>query len=239
MQNNILKENNNQTETTNVRSHRVAEVQWHTRDLFELKIERDSLEFIPGDCVSIFHPSEKISRPYSIASGTNEPHLSFLIRCMPEGVMTRWLAELKPGDEISISPPYGWFRPGEAAENGHPFVFVATGTGIAPFLSYLRSFPEKAPVGVYYGIKTLSEAVGAREINKNCPLHLAISREKQPEYFYGRVTQLLEMNKVNPDAHYYLCGLDSMIEDVTRLLESKGVSSFNIHTEVFFHASSE
>ncbi|RKX44638.1 MAG: oxidoreductase, partial [Verrucomicrobia bacterium] len=49
------------------------------------------------------------------------------------------------------------------------------------------------------------------------------------------VTALLEEMPVLPDAHYYLCGLESMIAETSSWLEEQGVDLFHIHREVFFH----
>ncbi|GAB4372921.1 MAG: hypothetical protein Kow0042_16490 [Calditrichia bacterium] len=216
----------------------VVSIHWHTDSLFEIQLERRGLHFLPGDCLSIFAEDGQTSRPYSIASGIRESHLSFLIKPMDEGIVTTYLQKMTPGHQVKVSSPYGWFRPGQA--NGrNPFIFIATGTGVAPFLSYIRSFPNKPPAGLLYGVPHLEDAIGWQEFRPLCPVNLAISREKKAGFHHGHVTELLDHLPFTPATHFYLCGLDAMIDDVSVVLEAKGITPLNIHTEVFFHASSE
>ncbi len=214
----------------------VKNVIWLSPEIFELRLDRDNIAFLPGDCASIYGPDQKKSRPYSIASGRQDPTLNFVIRNMDEGTITHYLAELNPGDQVKISEPYGWFRPGQ--NNGsHPFIFVATGTGISPFLSYTRSYPEHPPQKILYGVRKFEDAVGYDYLQSICPIELSVSQEKKKNFHYGRVTDLVPHLPVTPETHFYLCGLDVMIEEVSEWLIAKGVRQANIHREVFFYAS--
>ncbi len=209
---------------------------WRSPGIFELKLHRNGMPFVPGDCVALFGSDEEESRPYSLASGRDDQVMSFVIRRMPGGVVSTFLSERKPGDEVRMSPPFGWFRPGQAEGNA-PSVFIATGTGIAPFMSYLNSFPERPPVKLLYGVRFLEDAVDLDRLQDLCDLRLAVSGESVPGYHHGRVTGLLEQVPISNAVHYYLCGLDTMIDDVTIWLEKRGVPVTHIHRECFFNAS--
>ena len=212
--------------------HRVIEVKVIHADLFELCVERNGLDFIPGDCAAIYTADDK-SRPYSIASGNSEDELRFLIRKMENGEVSPWLMNQTPGDNIRITPPFGWFRPGQDIGDA-PFVFIATGTGIAPFLSYQKSF-QKKPAQCLYGVRREADAFGHSSLRDWCPTRLAVSREKTTSHHNGRVTDLLDQLSLAPETHYYCCGLESMVNDVGEWLESKGINLTHIHREVFFH----
>ncbi len=212
----------------------VKQVIPRTETLFELQIRRDDLEFAPGNCVALFNDARE-SRPYSIAAGNREDVLRFLIRRLPGGTVSNWLATRKPGDEVRVSGPFGWFRPGQS-EPGERSVFIATGTGIAPFLSYLRSFPDRTPEACFYGVRNEVDAFAIDELQRCRQFRLAVSREHANGYFRGRVTGLLEQVPIASDIHYYLCGLDAMIDETGRRLEDVGVAFAKIHREVFFHA---
>ena len=214
---------------------KVSAVNFLSEDIFELVLERNGVEFQPGDCLAISN-SEGISRPYSMASGNNEPHLRFVIRRMPNGAVSEWLAVRAPGDEIEISEPFGWFRPGRSGEPGNPSVLIATGTGIAPFLSALRSLPDLEPALCLYGVRCLGNAVGLDYLGDRCMVRLCISREEVPPHHHGRVTDLLSEIPRKEQTHYYLCGLDAMINGVSEWLEQRGVHFTQIHREVFFNA---
>ncbi len=214
---------------------KVSEVNFLSEDIFELVLERDGVEFQPGDCLAISN-SQCVSRPYSVASCNNEPHLRFVIRRMPGGAVSEWLAARAPGDEVEISSPFGWFRPGRSGEPGNPSVLIATGTGIAPFLSTLRSLPDLEPVLCLYGVRCLADAVELDYLRDRCPVRLCVSREEAPPHHHGRITDLLNEIPREEQTHYYLCGLDAMINEVSEWLEHRGVHFTQIHREVFFNA---
>ena len=95
-------------EQSNAKQHTIRSVNFLNETLFELTVERLDIPFEAGDCMAIYTPDGK-SRPYSIASGTNEDVLRFLIRRLPQGEVTTQLANAKRGDVLNISPPFGWF----------------------------------------------------------------------------------------------------------------------------------
>jgi ferredoxin-NADP reductase len=215
---------------------KVAAVRRHGPAVFELQLHREGIPFVPGDCLALYAEDGRVSRPYSIASGTDEDILRFVIRRMPGGTVSEYLSDRKPGDVVRVSPPFGWFHPGAQA-NQRPFVFIATGTGVAPFLSHLRSRPAVPPSALLYGVRENHDAVDLEWLRGAAPLRLAVSREKVHGGHHGRVTDLLDELPVNGDTDYYLCGLDAMIDDVTTWLEGHGVDIAHIHRECFFNAS--
>jgi ferredoxin-NADP reductase len=213
----------------------VNAVDFVSKDLFQLVLERDGVDFQPGDCFAISN-SNGVSRPYSASSGNSEPHLRFIVRRMPNGRVSEWLAARAPGDEVDISLPFGWFRPGCNGAAGEPCVLVASGTGIAPFLSALRSLPDLQPLICLYGVRCLADAVGLDYLRDRCPLRLCVSRENAPPHHHGRVTDLLSEIPILERTNYYLCGLDAMVNEVSQWLERHGVHFTRIHREVFFNA---
>lgn len=215
---------------------RVRDVRWNGPDIFELSLDRDGLPFTPGDCLALFAEDGRVSRPYSIASGTGEEVIRFVIRTMPGGEVTPFLASRKPGDAVRVSPPFGWFRPGEHAAE-RPCVFVATGTGIAPFMSALLSQPQLKPAVLLYGVRKAADLIEPAWLRERAGARIAVSREEVPGYFHGRVTGLLDGLDQLANADYYLCGLDTMIDEVTVWLEQRGVDITRIHRECFFNAS--
>jgi len=211
----------------------VHNVIFRTDELFELQLERGTVQFEPGACVALFSNGTE-SRPYSIAAGIGEGVLRFLIRRVPDGKVSHWLAQRKPGDKIQASAPFGWFRPGRAVA-GARSVFIATGTGIAPFLSYLRSNPQQVPELCLYGVRQQAEAFNLEELQRIENFYLALSQEEINDHFYGRVTGLLDQIPLADDINYYLCGLDTMIDETSSWLENQGVAYTQIHREIFFY----
>lgn len=216
----------------------VAGVRWFGEDVFELSLHRGDFSFSPGDCVALFGADGRVSRPYSIASGTMENTLRFLIRRMPGGEVSGYLAGLKFGDEARISQPFGWFRPGEHAAR-RPFIFLATGTGVAPFVSYLRSPGAVRPAGFLYGVRQAANRVDATWLEEAGGVSCAVSREAVEGCHHGRITGLFDRLPVSDNHDYYLCGLDTMIDEGTDWLEKRGVPMARIHRECFFNATYE
>ena len=212
--------------------HPVTEVRIINNDLFELVLERGCLEFTPGDCAAVYTDTDQ-SRPYSISSGAHEDELRFLIRKMQGGEVSPWLMTRQAGDVIRITPPFGWFRPGQDIGTA-PFVFLATGTGVAPFLSYMNTF-ERPAEQCLYGIRREADATGFAKLNRWCPTRLAISQEAGYGHHHGRITDLLDTLPLNAETHYYCCGLESMVNEVSEWLQQNGIELMHIHREVFFH----
>lgn len=212
--------------------HTIRSVNFLNDTLFELTVERQDITFEAGDCVAIYAPDGK-SRPYSIASGTNEDELRFLIRRLTEGEVTTQLANAIQGEVLNISPPFGWFRPGQEKQQA-PSVFFATGTGIAPFLSYLLSSPKHQPLAIYYGITHQKDLIQLPLLKNADQLNLAISKEDSP-YHHGRITDILDNVPLDPMIHYYCCGREKMINEITEWLTHRNISLGSIHREVFFH----
>jgi len=214
----------------------VRQVRWIGDEVFELSLEREGLVFVPGDCLALFAADGRVSRPYSIASGIHDECVRFVIRHMPGGVVSSFLSSRKSGDAVRVSPPFGWFRPGENFTE-RPFVFIATGTGIAPFLAFLRSYPELKPAQLFYGVRNVKDLCEPEWLLTRAPAKIAVSREKAEPYHHGRITTLLAASPVSADTDFYLCGLDVMIDEVTVMLEQRGIDITRIHRECFFNAS--
>jgi ferredoxin-NADP reductase len=216
----------------------VVKVHWYGEGIYEIHLDRKGIEFTPGDCFALFAADQKASRPYSVASGANDETLSFVIRRMPNGEVSDYLHTLQPGEKVKVSPPFGWFRPGKV-EAGSPFVFIATGTGISPFMCHFRSRQDLPPTQLLYGVREVADAVELEWLQSLCEVKLAVSREAGSDHHHGRVSDLFADMPIADDCQYFLCGLDAMIDDATNYLEAKGVALSRIHRECFFNADYE
>lgn len=211
--------------------HKLMEVEELTPETFVLHFERNGFEFSPGQYVVLRDPETGEGREYSIYSSIHDNRLSFLIREVEGGDFSRLLRHLKPDSEIAIEGPRGFFVLDEQVLSGHPVLFIATGTGISPFHSFVRSYPD-LNYRVLHGVHFSDEAYG-RDAFKPYRFCLCTSRVEAGEYF-GRVTFYLKENPVDPKTICYLCGNSGMIEEVSGILETYGISPENIRSEVFF-----
>ncbi len=198
---------------------------------YVLRFSRNGMKFKPGQhLVAGLHDSAE-SREYSIYSGVDEDYLEILVREVEEGMVSKRLRHLNKGDIIDISGPYGFFMYNSQPPSFKKLVFIASGTGVAPFHSFARSFPH-ANYTLIHGIRTIDEAydhdhfAGGRYIT-------CTSRDTSGD-FHGRVTAYLHTTTFDRDVLIYLCGNSNMIFDSMDILQKKGFSQSQMYTEVYF-----
>jgi ferredoxin-NADP reductase len=213
------------------RKHIVQEIINLTPETFILRLDRQDFHFEPGQYVVIRIPNEQKGREYSIFSSTTDNYLDFLVREIPSGEFSRYLRHLLPGSELDVEGPKGYFILNEKTKQGHPTLFIASGTGISPFHSYVKSYTN-LNYHVLHGVHFADEAYGREAFDPSRYL-LCTSRHDKGDYF-GRVTYYLKNHVVDKDTICYLCGNSDMIEEVTAILEKYGLPPENIRTEVFF-----
>ena len=161
----------------------------------------------------------------------------------PPGIMSSYIFNLKPGDECTISGPYGEFF---AKDTDAEMVFIGGGAGMAPMRSHifdqLRTLKGTRKMSYWYGARSFREMFYVEEFdqlakdNDNFSWHIALS-EPQPEDNWtgltGFIHQVLydEYLKDHPapeDCEYYICGPPLMQAAVLKLLDDLGVESENI-----------
>jgi len=211
--------------------HTVLEVINLTPESFIIRLDRKDFKFEPGQYVVIRIPDQNKGREYSIYSAITDDYLDFLVREIPEGEFSRYLRHLLPGSELDVEGPKGYFILDEKSKMGHPMTMIATGTGISPFHSFVKSYPD-LNYHVLHGVHFADEAYGRESFRKENYL-LCTSRRDEGDYF-GRVTYYLKENSVDKEPIYYLCGNSDMIEEVSTILEKNGIPPESIRTEVFF-----
>ena len=201
--------------------------------MFELEVERDGLDYRTGDCTLLIRNDEVDSRPYSFSSHPDEPVLRFLVRRL-EGPaplsFSQWLDRLEPGEELGVGSPFGWFHPGESAQE----VWFATGTGISPFLGALRARSPRRPLAFCVGLRGPEDAVLRPWVEERAPVHWSFSRFTEGGVPPERVTQQAQEVPIAPEIRYFLCGNQRMIRSVAEILRGRGVNPSQICEELFF-----
>lgn len=201
----------------------------------------------------------RLERAYSMANFPLEKGiLLFNIRIafppkynadIPPGKMSSWLFSLKPGDEVSVSGPYGEFF---ARETKAEMCFVAAGAGMAPMRSLifdqLHRLHSRRKMTFWYSARNLSEAFYIDEFdrlqaeNPNFEWHLVLSEPRADDRWSGPVglvrnnvlRDLYLANHPAPeDIEYYLCGPDVMNHAVISMLQELGVERANIMLDDF------
>ncbi len=161
----------------------------------------------------------------------------------PPGIISSYMFGLKPGDEVTISGPFGEFF---AKNTDAEMIFVGGGAGMAPMRSHIfdqfRSLHTKRKVSFWYGARSYREAFYVEDFdsiqaeNDNFQWYLALS-EPSPEDewtgYVGFIHQVLFDNylKDHPapeDCEYYICGPPMMNTAVITMLHDLGVEDENI-----------
>ncbi len=199
---------------------------------YVIRLERNGFQFKAGQYLVLNVPSEYNAREYSIYSSEDSPFVDLLIKEIADGEVSRELKHMKIGTKVEISGPFGFFvlRDSKSLQISH-YTFIATGTGISPFHSIVLSNPD-LDYQMIHGVKYSDEAYDSM-IYPIDRYTLCSSRDNRGN-FHGRVTQYLRNKEVRTESIYYICGNSGMVNEVTELLEVKGIDPTNIRTEVFF-----
>jgi len=197
-----------------------------------LRLERKKLDFKPGQCFNLGLKGSGINREYSIYSGVDDSYLEFLIKEVKRGSVSPALRKVKSGDEVALHGPYGAFTISSDKAKKTLFTFIATGTGIAPFHSFVRTYPD-LDYRIINGVRTAEERYEYNDYDRK-RLTTCVTRDDCWSGFKGRVTDYLQQHYIDPTQIYFLCGNQGMIQKGYDLLRIKGVSGDQIFTEAFF-----
>lgn len=197
-----------------------------------LRLERKELNFKPGQCFNLGLKGSGINREYSIYSGVDDSYLEFLIKEVKRGSVSPALRKVKSGDEVALHGPYGAFTISSDKAKKTLFTFIATGTGIAPFHSFVRTYPD-LDYRIINGVRTAEERYEYNDYDRK-RLTTCVTRDDCWSGFKGRVTDYLQQHYIDPTQIYFLCGNQGMIQKGYDLLRVKGVSGDQIFTEAFF-----
>lgn len=204
--------------------------------------------FVPGQWLSVkanTPDGEEITRAYSIASPPSENgHIAFCLNRVEDGFMSNHLCNLNEGEKVTFQGPFGDFilRPPL-----RDTVFIATGTGVAPFRSMLHwlladnehhqgrefrlLFGARSEQDIYY--REEFEQLAAKHGN----FHFLPTLSRADETWKslrGYVQQHLgEIVGMRNDMHAYICGLDKMVRANRDLLKSLGWDRTSIRYEKY------
>ena len=187
-------------------------------------------DFLPGQVVKIAINSSHPPRIYSICSGNKESEVKILFNIKKDGYLSPKLAAIIPGEKIFVSNPYGSFL-----GTKEKAWLIATGTGIAPFYSMIKS-GLAVNKKIIHGVRFLNQFYFEDEIEEIMGQNYVrvCSRETSCDTFHGRITDYLNDSGSLPDVRYFLCGQALMVVEVRDLLIGKGIPFENIMSEIYF-----
>ena len=191
------------------------------------------------------YPEEKGVIKLNVRIATPPPRAPDSI---PPGIMSSYIFNLKPGDKVTISGPFGEFF---AKETEAEMVFIGGGAGMAPMRSHIfdqmKRVKTKRKISYWYGARSFREMFYDDEFNKlqeeneNFNWYVALSEPQEEDNWTGLtgfIHQVLfdEYLKNHPapeDCEYYMCGPPLMTSAVINLLENLGVEPENILLDDF------
>lgn len=200
-----------------------------------------ALSFLPGQYVNVEIPGSGLARAYSFSSAPGASQAAFVVRNVPQGRMSGYLAgQAQAGHRMAFSGPYGSFYLRPATR---PVLFLAGGTGIAPFLSMLdvlAAGDAAQPVRMVYGVTHDIDLVATDRLDaaaqriggfdyRTCVADAGSSHARK-----GYVTAHIEPEWLNGgDVDIYLCGPVAMVEAVRDWLATSGITPANFYYEKF------
>ena len=167
---------------------------------------------------------------------------------IPPGIMSSFIFNLKPGDKVVVSGPYGEFF---ARETDNEMVFIGGGAGMAPMRAHifdqLKRRHSTRKMSFWYGARSLKEVFYDDEFdqlavdNDNFEWNLALSEPMSEDNWDGYVgfihkvllDEYLAKHSAPEDCEYYLCGPPMMNGAVIKMLDSLGVQGENILLDDF------
>ncbi|WP_375553847.1 benzoate 1,2-dioxygenase electron transfer component BenC [Roseovarius mucosus] len=197
--------------------------------------------FLPGQYVNISVPGTEAHRSYSFSSAPGADEATFLIRNIPGGLMSRYLGErASAGDAVTLTGPMGAFylRPIE-----RPQLWLAGGTGLAPFLSMLEQVAAQGsdqPITLYYAVTRAADLVeldrvmALAEAIGNVTVITVLADQNEEHARKGFVTDHVTAEDLNGgDCDVYLCGPPPMVDAVRAHFAQLGVTPAAFHFEKF------
>ncbi len=212
---------------------KILKRRWLSEKTFELECERPvGFDFQAGQNICILY--QNMERYYSPVSAPSDTSIALCIRYIEKGLLTPFLADTEIGTPLTLAGPHGYFTYKPSQKTA---VFVATGTGIAPFVAMGRS--EIKDFILLHGIRTAVDLYYQSFLQPIAAQYVpcisgATKTDPLPKgAFKGKVFDYIK-TKLPPQPYdFYLCGRQDMIRDVTLIVDAQFPES-RVFTEVFY-----
>ncbi|MDZ4123833.1 MAG: benzoate 1,2-dioxygenase electron transfer component BenC [Hydrogenophaga sp.] len=205
-----------------------------------LDIPAEAPVFLPGQYVNIEVPGSGQRRSYSFSSAPDSRRMTFMIKQVPGGLMSGWLGSTAAGQPLQMTGPLGSFYLRAVTR---PLLFLAGGTGLAPFLSMLEVLTAqdlKQPVHLIYGVTRDQDLVMVDRLadyarrNPGFTYATCVADPQTTHQQQGYVTQHMPPQVLHAgNVDVYLCGPPPMVDAVQKYFKAEGLAPASFHYEKF------
>jgi ferredoxin-NADP reductase len=216
-----------------IETTKVINRKWLSEGAFELELSRPRhFHFKAGHTIQLIYQDQK--RYYSLASAPGDPTLLLCVNFIEKGYFSPLLASAEIGFKLGFSGPHGYFT---FLPSPRSPVFIATDTGIAPFVSMARSGIRDFTLlhGARHAGELYYQDLLRQSAQKYLPVVWVIIDGEQvsSDVFHGKMVNLLAQHLQPGCYDFYLCGWQKMIKDVIHLVDDRYPGS-HLYTEVFY-----
>jgi ferredoxin--NADP+ reductase len=241
-------------------SARILERREISEDLWVIRVDPGGeFRFVPGQyaTLGVVSPAGRFERPYSIASAPHEGFLEFFIELVPHGQVTPHLHSRRVGDELTLRKSAKGVFSLDVSGGCTNHLLLATVTGVAPFVSYIRALYEQWKSAKFDGAHKLFLIEGASRswelgyceemvrIASEVPWLTyvpTVSRPHEDKTWNGETGRVDDLIRKYTDSwalapgdtRIYLCGHPGMIENTKGVVKRRGWQADVIKEEAYF-----
>ncbi|HEY9197341.1 MAG TPA: FAD-binding oxidoreductase [Mucilaginibacter sp.] len=212
---------------------KILSTQYLTHNVKQFRVEKPAgFTFTPGQATELSINRDnftELRNPFTFTCLTTDPYLEFTIKIYPEhGGVTKQLDQLNIGDELIIRDAWG------AIEYKGPGYFIAGGAGITPFLAILRSLHQQGKAAentLFFSNRTDRDIIAADELKSMLGgnAHFTVTGQEDTIYDNRRIDEAFLKAEISDfTKHFYVCGPDPMVQQITGVLTGLGAATESV-----------